>query len=378
MTQTERGPLAGLRVIELARALAGPWCGQLLADLGAEVIKVERPGTGDDTREWGPPFVRDSDGTNLGAAFFHAANRGKSGLEIDFASEEGRAAILALVGAADIVIENFKTGTLARYGLDHASLTLVNPRIITCSITGFGQNGPYRERAGYDFIIQAMGGLMSMTGAPDGPPQKAGLAVADLFTGVYAAVAILAAVNRRHQTGEGAHIDMALLDTMISVMTIQEMNWLVSDIVPARIGNGHANLAPYQSFPTADGDLVIAAGNDDQFRRLCRGLNLDLADDPRFASNGARVVNRSELIPLICEATGRWRKNDLSQRLEELGVPAGPILSVREALDDPHVVAREMRLDLGGIPGIASPIVIDEQRMVARHASPRLSIGEEA
>jgi crotonobetainyl-CoA:carnitine CoA-transferase CaiB-like acyl-CoA transferase len=369
-----RGPLADLRVVELARVLAGPWCGQLLADLGAEVIKVERPGAGDDTREWGPPFVIDADGTNLGAAFFHATNRGKLGREIDFASEEGREAVRELVRDADVVIENFKTGTLARYGLDHASLSAINPRLITCSITGFGQTGPYSHRAGYDFIIQAMGGLMSMTGEPDGAPQKAGLAAADLFTGVYATVAILAAVNRRTMTGKGAHIDMSLLDTLVSAMAIQEMNWLVSGVVPHRIGNGHANLAPYQSFPTADGDLVIAAGNDDQFRRLCLVLEIDIAGDPRFTTNATRVTNRHALISLVSAATKGWVKVELAQQLEAVGVPAGPILNVAEALDDVHVKARGMVIDTGGIPGIASPIVVDGERMVARTASPRINL----
>lgn len=372
MTTPLPHPLAGIRVIELARILAGPWCGQLLADLGAEVIKIERPGAGDDTRHWGPPFVRGEDGEELGAAYFHSTNRGKAGRAIDISTPEGQAEVRALVAQADVVIENFQVGALARYGLDHASLLAVQPRLVTCSITGFGQTGPYAHRPGYDFIIQAMGGLMSLTGEPDGAPQKAGVAVADLFTGVYAATAILAALRRRDETGAAAHIDMALLDTQMAMLANQALNWMASGQVPHRMGNGHANLAPYQSFPAADGELIIAVGNDGQFARLCRVLGLGLADDPRFATNPGRVKNRAALIPLIEAATRGWRKDALAAALEDEGVPAGPINSVADAFGDAHVVARGLRIDRDGVPGVASPIVIDGERMVSETGSPRL------
>ncbi|MDP8914139.1 MAG: CoA transferase, partial [Pseudomonadota bacterium] len=257
-------PLAGIRVVELARILAGPWAGQLLADLGAEVIKVERPGAGDDTRHWGPPFAEDGS-----AAYFHACNRGKKSVAIDLESAAGQEQVRALAAGSDVLIENFKVGGLARYGLDHGSLAALNPGLVYCSITGFGQTGPYSSRAGYDFIIQGMGGAMSLTGEPDGEPQKAGIAYADLFTGLYSTVAILAALRERDRTGKGAHIDMALLDTQVAVLANQALNWMVSGKVPHRMGNGHANLVPYQAFKVADGEVIVAVGNDRQFERLC-------------------------------------------------------------------------------------------------------------
>ncbi|KQM20216.1 hypothetical protein ASE73_07795 [Sphingomonas sp. Leaf24] len=363
-------PLAGVRVVELARILAGPWCGQLLADLGAEVVKVERPGAGDDTRHWGPPFVTAPDGSARDAAYFHAANRGKRSVAIDISTPEGQAEVRALVGEADIVIENYKVGGLARYGLDHAALSAVRPGLITCSITGFGQDGPYAHRAGYDFIIQAMGGAMSLTGEPDGPPQKAGVAYADIFTGTYAGVAILAALRRRDLTGEGAHIDMALLDTQVAVLGNQALNWMASGIVPTRMGNGHANLSPYQAFETADGALIVAVGNDRQFARLCGVLGLDLHHDPRFATNPARVVHRRDLVPAIQAAVARWAKSDLYEALEAAGIPAGPINALNDVFADPQVVARGMAIRPDGLPGLASPIVIDGERMVAEHGAP--------
>ncbi|GAA0736203.1 crotonobetainyl-CoA:carnitine CoA-transferase CaiB-like acyl-CoA transferase [Sphingomonas japonica] len=363
-------PLAGLRVVELARILAGPWCGQLLADLGAEVIKVERPGTGDDTRHWGPPFLQGPDGSNLDAAYFHSTNRGKTSLAIDISTADGQAQVRDLVRGADVVIENYKVGGLDKYGLDHASLAAVNPRLITASITGFGQTGPYATRAGYDLIIQAMGGFMSLTGEPDGPPQKAGIAYADIFTGTYTAVAILAALRRRDATGQGAHIDMALLDTQVAVLANQALNWMASGTVPHRMGNGHANLAPYQAFACADGDLIVAVGNDGQFRRLCAVLGLDLADDERFATNPARVTNRAAMIPILAHAIGGWDKTALYEALERQGIPAGPINRVDEVFADAQVAARGMALDMDGIPGVASPIVIDGERMVSDRASP--------
>jgi crotonobetainyl-CoA:carnitine CoA-transferase CaiB-like acyl-CoA transferase len=367
-------PLSGIKVVELARILAGPWCGQLLADLGAEVIKIERPGAGDDTRHWGPPFMIGPNGENLDAAYYHSTNRGKTSRAVDIATPEGQSEIRALVADADVVIENYKVGGLVKYGLDHASLAKLNPRLITCSITGFGQTGPYAHRAGYDFIIQGMGGIMSLTGEPDGAPQKSGIAYADIFTGVYSAVAILAALRTRDrdgpEIGRGAHIDMALLDTQVAVLANQALNWMASGKVPHRMGNGHANLAPYQSFAASDGDLIIAVGNDSQFRKLCTVLALALADDSRFATNPARVQNRTDMIPLLSDAIATWRKADLAWALEEQGVPAGPINRVDEVFADAQVVARGLAISNGGIPGVASPIVIDGERMVSDSASP--------
>ncbi|HEV2079261.1 MAG TPA: CaiB/BaiF CoA-transferase family protein [Allosphingosinicella sp.] len=358
-------PLAGLKVIELARILAGPWAGQMLADLGAEVMKVERPGVGDDTRHWGPPFT--ADGT---AAYFHSCNRGKSSIAIDLESDEGQAQIRALVADADVLIENFKVGGLAKYGLDYASLSQLNPRLIYCSITGFGQTGPYASRAGYDFMIQGMGGIMDLTGEPDGEPQKTGVAFADIFTGVYAANAILAALHGRQQTGEGCHIDMALLDTQVAVLANQAMNYLVSGEVPRRLGNVHPNIAPYQTFAVADGHVIVAVGNDGQFRRLCEIVGI--ADDPRFATNGDRVRNRDALTAVLAPAISRRRRDELLAALASAGVPAGPINNVAEVFADPQVIARGMRFEADGVPAVASPIVIDGKRQVAERGSPAL------
>ncbi|RYD50120.1 MAG: CoA transferase [Sphingomonadales bacterium] len=365
-------PLAGIKVVELARILAGPWCGQLLADLGAEVIKIERPGEGDDTRHWGPPFLHGPDGENLDAAYFHACNRGKTGRAIDIATAAGQAEAQALIADADVVIENYKVGGLVKYGLDPASLIAADPRLIICSITGFGQNGPYAARAGYDFIIQGMGGAMSLTGEPDGAPQKSGVAYADIFTGVYSTVAILAALRRRDATGRGAHIDMALLDTQVGVLANQALNWMANPAkVPGRMGNGHANLVPYQAFATCDGDLIVAVGNDSQFRKLCNVLGLDLAGDERFATNPARVTNRKLLIPLLAATIAGWAKADLYEALEHAGVPAGPINTVADVFADPQVIARGMQIVREGLPGLASPIVIDGERMVSDRPSPK-------
>ena len=370
-------PLAGLRVLELARILAGPWCGQILADLGADVIKVERPGEGDDTRHWGPPFLHDDAGENLSAAYYHACNRGKRSVAIDIATAEGQARVRALAAGADVVIENYKLGGLVKYGLDAASLIAADPRLIVCSITGFGQTGPYAHRAGYDFIIQGMGGIMSLTGEPGGAPQKSGIAIADLFTGTYSAVAILAAIQQRARTGRGAHIDMALLDTQVAVLGNQALNWMASGVVPARMGNGHVNLTPYQSFPTADGDLIVAVGNDRQFGKLCRVLGAAWDADPRFATNPDRVANRPALLPLVTAETVKWTSAALLAALEEAGVPVGPVNRVDQVFDDPQVIARGMRLALaGGVPGLAGPMVFDDKRAVADGPSPRL--GEHA
>ncbi len=370
------GPLAGLRVLELARILAGPWCGQLLADLGAEVIKVERPGEGDDTRQWGPPFVYSRSGESLDAAYFHSCNRGKRAVAVDLASGEGQQAIRHLASTADVLIENFKVGALARYGLDAASLRALYPRLIYCSITGFGQTGPYAGRAGYDFMIQAMGGLMSITGDPEGAPQKVGVAVADMFTGMYASAAILAALHRREETGEGAHVDMALLDTQVAVLGNQALNWMSSGVTPERAGNGHANLAPYQGFGTRDGDVIIAVGNDRQFVRLCELLKReDLAADARFATNPARVTHKAQLIPAIASAVREWSSSDLLDALEANGVPAGPINRIDAVFADPQVLARGMQIEAltpegEPLPGLASPIVIDGVRAVSTLAAP--------
>lgn len=374
-------PLAGLRVVELARVLAGPWCGQLLADLGAEVVKVERSGVGDDTRHWGPPFVTGDDGGNLGAAYYHSCNRGKSGVSIDIATAAGQAAIRELIAGVDVVIENYKVGGLSKYGLGPERLRLDFPHLIICSITGFGQTGPYANRAGYDFIIQAMGGAMALTGEPDGPPQKAGIAYADMFTGLYSAVAILAALRRRDasgdtKSGDGAHIDMALLDCQVGVLANQAANYLASGTVPQRMGNGHANVVPYQAFATADGELVIAVGNDGQFRKLCGVLGeAGWAGDPRFVTNAARLANRRDLIPLLAAQIARFDTAKLAAALESEGVPAGPINDMAAVFADAQVQARGMRFRPTGaaVDGLASPIVIDGERMIAPGGAPPLA-----
>ncbi len=360
-------PLAGLKVLELARILAGPWAGQLLADLGAEVVKVERPGTGDDTRAWGPPFAADG-----ASAYFHACNRGKQSLAIDLKGADGQRQVRALAAEADVVIENFKPGALARYRLDHAALSALNPGLVYCSITGFGQTGPYAGRGGYDFIIQAIGGAMSLTGESDGTPQKSGVAYADLFTGLYSTVAILAALRERDRSGKGAHIDMALLDSQVAVLANQALNWMVSGEVPRRMGNGHSNLVPYQAFRVADGELIVAVGNDRQFSRLCIILDLpDLAGDERFRTNPARVANRAELIPLLQQKMLTRRRAEFAGALEAAGIPAGPINEVAAVFGDPQVVHRGMKLE-GQVPGLASPIVIDGKRQVSAKRSPAL------
>ncbi len=373
-------PLAGVRVLELARILAGPWTGQLLADLGADVVKVERPGEGDDTRSWGPPFVEAAGGGNLSAAYFHAANRGKRSIAVDFETADGQAVVRRLAACADVLIENFKVGGLVQYGLDPVSLRALNPRLVTCSITGFGQDGPYSSRAGYDFIIQGMGGIMDLTGAPDGEPQKIGVAFADIFTGVYATVGILAALRRRETTGQGGVVDMALLDTQVSVLANQGLNQLVSGRSPRRMGNAHPNIVPYQVFPVADGHVIVAVGNDGQFRRLAAVLGRpDLADDPRFATNPQRVAHRADLVPDLTRLTLGFSRADLLAALERVGVPCGPINTLADVFADPQVIARGLKVELaapdaasGSVPSIASPIVLDGVRMVADRVSPGL------
>ncbi len=370
-------PLAGVRVLELARVLAGPWAGQTLADLGASVIKVERPDGGDDTRAWGPPFIADDDGPGS-AAYFHSTNRGKTSIAVDYEDPQGRETALALAKRADIIIENFKVGGLAKYGLDYASVKAVNPGVIYCSITGFGQSGPYAPRAGYDFIVQGIGGIMDLTGAPEGEPQKIGVAFADIFTGVYGTIGILAALNRRNATGEGAFIDMALLDTQVSVLANQAMNYLASGKEPRRLGNAHPNIVPYQVFHAADGPVIIAAGNDTQFARVCGLLGLThLAADERFTTNARRVANRDALIPLIGAETSKRAASDLLAALEGAGVPAGPVNRLDQVFADPQVMARELRRDLPRangtlVPTVRSPIVMDGEACVAATASPKL------
>lgn len=368
-------PLAGVRVIELARILAGPWAGQTLADLGAEVIKVEAP-EGDDTRRWGPPFIDrpNPDGTvDRSAAYFHAANRGKKSVTCDFRTAEGQAAVRRLVADADVVIENFKVGGLAKYGLDWDSLRAVNPRLVYCSITGFGQTGPYAHRAGYDFIIQGMAGLMSVTGEPDGQPQKVGVAVTDVFTGVYAATAILAALIQRQTTGRGQMIDMALMDVAVATMANQALNYLSTGTAPRKMGNAHPNLAPYAVFDCADGWIILATGNDSQYRKLCGILGLEaMATAPEFLTNADRVANRVEMTKALTEATMRMTKAELLAACEAEGVPAGPINDLAEVFADPQVIARGMRLDLDGVPGVRSPFTFSEGELALDRPAPKL------
>ncbi len=367
------GPLAGVRVVELARILAGPWAGQVLADLGAEVVKVESP-EGDDTRRWGPPFIDNPDGSR-DAAYFHAANRGKRSVVADFATDKGRADVRALIADADVVIENFKVGGLAKYGLDYATLSADYPGLVYCSITGFGQDGPYAHRAGYDFIIQGMGGIMSLTGEPDGAPQKIGVAYADILTGLYAVIGIQAALAERARTGRGAHVDMSLFDVMVGTLANQAMNYLVSGTAPVRLGNAHPNIAPYAAYPTADGWIILAVGNDRQFERACEVLNLHC--DETFATNALRVAQRSILDPLVAGATRLWKRDALLAALEAAGVPAGPINDVGQAFADPQIVHRGMRVEArreggGSVPGVALPIrFVGRERQVV-NASPML------
>ena len=374
------GPVTGLRVLELARILAGPWAGQIMADLGADVIKVERRGTGDDTRGWGPPFVEAADGGHLDAAYFHATNRGKRSIEIDFESEEGRRLVRKLAARSDVLIENFKVGGLARFGLDYASLSKDNPRLIYCSITGFGQSGPHAPRAGYDLMAQGMGGIMDLTGNPEGEPQRAGVPIADIFTGVYSVIGILAALMERDRTGRGCHVDTALLDSQVGVLANQALNYLVSGKVPHRIGNAHPNIVPYQVFPVADGHIIIATGNDNQFAKLCAVLRApEIAREPRWLANSDRLANRESLVDRLSELTRTWRRADLLAKLEAVQVPAGPINALDQVFADPQVRHRGMRIDppsaaakAGHIPGVRTPIMLDDRSMAAERPAPRL------
>jgi crotonobetainyl-CoA:carnitine CoA-transferase CaiB-like acyl-CoA transferase len=360
-------PLTGLKVVELARILAGPWAGQVLADLGAEVVKVESP-EGDDTRRWGPPFVGDD------AAYFHATNRGKRSVVADFRTEEGKALVHDLVRDADVLIENFKVGGLAHYGLDYESLREVNPRLVYCSITGFGQDGPYAARPGYDFIIQGMSGIMDLSGEADGPPTKIGVAYADIMTGLYAVIGIQAALHQREATGRGQFIDLALLDTMVGTLANQAMNYLISGEVPHRIGMSHPNIMPYNGFPTAEGWIIVAIGNDSQFERFSDLI--DLPRNPAWATNAGRVADRAALTEAIAGQTRDWERDALLADLEEQGIPAGPINTVAQALTDPQIAARGMVLDLGeGLKGLRTPIRFSDAELALGKRSPKLGEG---
>ena len=378
ISSKKQPPLAGIRVIELARVLAGPWAGQMLADMGADVIKVESPDGGDDTRAWGPPFVESKDGDNLSAAYYHSTNRGKRSITVDLKSDEGRETVRRLVKTADVVIENFKRGGLEKYGLDYQSLRALNPKLIYCSITGFGQTGPYADFAGYDYIVQGMSGFMSITGEPDGQPMKAGVAVADIFTGIYSVTAIQAALIHAMRTGQGQHVDMALLDVQSAVLANQNMNYLMSGKAPSRLGNAHPNISPYEVVPTADGFLILAVGNDGQFRRLCKILGIEsVADDQRYSTNKARVAHKVEVRQLVSTETLKWLKRDLLTACESNAVPAGPINSIEEMFADPQVQARGLRVDLEAadgtvIPGVRTPIVLSETPLHYNRPSPRL------
>ena len=377
------GPLRGVRVLDLSRVLAGPWATQILADLGAEVIKVERPGAGDDTRAWGPPFTPNQNGERGDAAYFTCANRGKRSVAIDMAAPGGAALIRDLAARSDVVVENFKVGGLKKYGLDWPSLQAVNSRLVYCSITGFGQTGPDAHRPGYDYMIQAMGGLMSITGQPDGAPgaepMKVGVAVVDLFTGTYAATAILAALLHARATGEGQQIDLALFEVQAAMLANQAANFFVSGKAPGRLGNAHPNLAPYQPFPTRDGAIVVAVGNDGQFRSLCAAIGApDLGADPRFASNAARLSHRSELTDLVSNCTRARTSHDWMAAFEAAGVPCGPINTIDQVFAEPQAQARELVVDQDGVKTVASPIRLSGTPVSYDRAPPALGSDTEA
>lgn len=383
------GPLHGVRVLDLSRVLAGPWATQTLADLGAEVIKIERPGAGDDTRLWGPPFTTKTDGTRGDAAYFLCANRGKRSVELDIASPEGADQVRKLAATCDVVVENFKTGGLRKYGLDWASLEKVNPRLVYCSITGFGQDGPDAHRAGYDYMIQAMGGLMSITGQPDGAPgaepMKVGVAVVDLFTGLYASNAILAALMHARATGEGQHVDVALFDVQAAMLANQATNFFVSGKVPTRMGNAHPNLAPYQPFPCTDGMVVIAVGNDGQFRALCAALGAPgMGSDPRFVTNAVRIENRATLTAELSALTAGHDMKALMALLEAAGVPCGPVNTVDQVFAEPQAMHRgleveQTRPDLSApVRTVASPIRMSKTPVSYDRPPPALGADTEA
>lgn len=375
--------LGHIRVLDLTRVLAGPWCAQNLADLGAEVIKVERPGAGDDTRSWGPPYLKDQDGEDTSeAAYYLAANRGKKAITVDISTSQGQELIRELAKQSDVVLENYKVGQLKKYGLDYDSLKQIKPDLVYCSITGFGQNGPYSHRAGYDFIVQGMGGFMSLTGErddlPGGGPQKAGVAIADLMTGMYATIAVMAALTHRDRTGEGQYIDMALLDVQVAMLANMNMNYLTSGKAPKRWGNAHQNIVPYQTFATSDGHIIVAAGNDGQYRKFVQaGGRPELADDPRFVSNPLRVQHRDTLVPILAEMVKLKSKKAWIAELEAAGVPCGPINNLDEVFADPQVQAREMCIDLphptaGKATLVGSPIKMSETPVSYQAAPPLL------
>ncbi len=371
-------PLSGVRVIELARILAGPWAGQVLADLGADVVKIENPDGGDDTRKWGPPFVQGAEGENLSAAYYHSTNRGKRSVTLDFTTQEGAGTLRQLIAGADVLIENFKVGGLKKYGFDYDAVKALNPRLVYCSITGFGQTGPYAPRAGYDFIIQGMAGMMSITGEAGREPQKAGVAISDIFTGLYSVIAIQAALRHAEATGEGQHIDMALLDTQVAVLGNQNLNYLVSGNPPIQMGNAHMNIAPYEVLPVKDGHIILAVGNDGQFSRFTSVVGLEhLASNPDYATNPARVANRKTLREAIIAALAGWSKSDLLPRLDAANVPASPINNIAESFGDPQVVARGMRMDLADghgttLPSVRAPMLFGATPLVYDRPSPRL------
>ena len=379
ISATGHAPLAGIRVVELARILAGPWIGQTLADLGAEVFKVESP-DGDDTRRWGPPFITKPDGLPGDAAYFHCCNRGKQSVVADFRTQDGRDFVRRLVLDADVLIENFKVGSLEKYSLDYASLHELNPRLIYCSVTGFGQDGPYAQRAGYDAMIQAMGGIMHLTGEPDGPPQKIGVAFADIFTGLYGVIAIQAALASRQRDGQGQHIDMALLDCMVGVLGNQALNYLVSGVSPRRLGTAHPNIVPYQVFAVRDGEIMLAVGNDAQFGKVCEIIGKpELSSDRRFVDNAARIRNRDVLIPTLSAAFLKSSRNEVLQQLERGGVPAGPINTLQDVFADPQVQHRGMRLSIpsahassGVVPGVRLPIRFSSSALPEPRPAPLL------
>lgn len=377
------GALSHLRVLDLSRILAGPWASQLLGDLGADVLKVERPGSGDDTRQWGPPNLRDADGNDTGvAAYYLCANRNKRSVAIDITVPAGQELVRELARSADVLLENYKVGGLAKYGLDYATLATLNPRLIYCSITGFGQSGPYAGRAGYDFLIQGMGGLMSVTGGKEGEPgagpQKVGVALTDILTGLYAAVAVLGALAQRDHGGQGQHIDLALLDVQVACLANQAMNYLTTSVAPKRMGNAHPNIVPYQDFPTADGDMILAIGNDSQFAKFCEVAGRpELATDGRFSSNARRVAHRVELIPLLRRITVMRGTREWIVELEGAGVPCGPINDLAGVFGDPQVIARGLRIDLphprgGSVPLVANPIRYSATPVEYRDAPPML------
>lgn len=375
--------LSGIRILDLSRVLAGPWCTQTLADLGADVIKIERPGTGDDTRGWGPPFLKDAAGHDTAeAAYYLGTNRNKRSVTCDIAQPAGQALIRELVQQCDVFVENFKVGDMARYGLDATSLLAINPRLVYCSVTGFGQTGPYRERAGYDYAIQGMGGLMSVTGRHDSEegagPQKVGVALTDVMTGLYTTIGVLAALADRAKTGKGQHIDVALLDVQVAALANQAVNYLIGGKVPERMGNAHPNIVPYQDFPTADGDMILAIGNDAQFARFCElAGHPEWAVDERFATNRGRVENRAVLLPLLRQATVFRTTCEWMDALEQAGVPCGPINRIDQVFDDPQVKARQLRVTMphplaGEVPLVGNPIRLSASPVEYRYAPPLL------